>query len=490
MYRYITTTLPYVNAKPHMGFALEIVRADILARYWRMEGHEVFFNTGTDEHGLKIFREAEKAGKTAQEYVDEYAETFKALKPALNLSYTNFIRTTDAHHLMAAQEFWKRCAENGDIYKKLYKGKYCIGCELEKTDSELVDGRCPDHPKEEIAFREEENYFFRFSAYQDKLLDLYDTNPDFVLPHVRLNEIRSFVTRGLKDFSVSRLKTKMPWGVPVPGDSDHVMYVWFDALVNYISAVGWPASAKAPAGNARQEGEFEKWWLNEKGGSNAVQIAGKDNLRQQSAMWQAMLLSAKLPPSRQIFINGFITSGGQKMSKSLGNVLDPLYFAEGYGVDALRYFLARHVSVEDSDITEEKFHEAYNAHLANGLGNLVARVMTLAEKHLREPVGFENSAMLEGIENAVRLNIKGYDFVGAMNTIWGYIQMQDLYVQEHAPFKTVKTDPEKAQKDIALLVTTLADISKLLRPFMPDTAEKIKHAVTTNTAPPPLFARK
>ena len=370
MHRYITTTLPYVNAKPHMGFALEIVKADIIARFWRERGDEVFFNTGTDEHGLKIFREAEKAGVSPQAYVDEYAEHFKALKPALNLSYDNFIRTTDAHHIMAAQAFWKRCAEKGDIYKKLYRLKYCIGCELPKTDSELVDGKCPLHPKEEIELREEENYFFRFSKYQKPLLELYESRPDFVVPDFRFNEIKAFVARGLDDFSVSRLKEKMPWGVAVPEDDAQIMYVWFDALVNYISAIGFPDKMK----------EFEAWWP-------GVQIAGKDNLRQQAAMWAAMLLSAELSPSRQILINGFITSGGQKMSKSLGNVLDPLVFVKEYGADALRYYLARHMnSFEDSDMTEASFKEAYNANLANGLGNLVARVMTLAAKYLSEPV--------------------------------------------------------------------------------------------------------
>ncbi len=468
--RYITTTLPYVNAKPHMGFALEIVRADILARYWRGNGDEVFFNTGTDEHGLKIFREAEKAGLSPQTYADEYAEHFKALKSALNLSWNNFIRTTDAHHVAAAQEFWKRCAKNGDIYKKFYKIKYCVGCELEKSDSELVNGHCPDHPNEEIEIRQEENYFFRFSAYQKKLLELYATRPDFVVPDFRFNEIKAFVARGLEDFSISRLKAKLPWGVPVPGDEMQVMYVWFDALVNYISAIGWPD----------RMGEFQKWWP-------GVQIAGKDNLRQQAMMWTAMLFSAGLPPSRQILINGFITSGGQKMSKSLGNVLDPLLFAKEYGIDALRYFLARHVnSFEDSDVTEEKFKKAYNANLANGLGNLVARVMTLAEKHLEAPITEERAET----NNEYSRLMEQFDFNGAMDSIWKRIGELDLYAQEHEPWKTIKADEIKAKKDIAHLVSGLADIARLLTPFMPDTAGKIKNAVATNATPPPLFARK
>lgn len=274
----------------------------------------------------------------------------------------------------------------------------------------------------------------------------------------------------MEDFSISRLKAKLPWGVPVPGDEMQVMYVWFDALVNYISAIGWPD----------RMGEFQKWWP-------GVQIAGKDNLRQQAMMWTAMLFSAGLPPSRQILINGFITSGGQKMSKSLGNVLDPLLFAKEYGIDALRYFLARHVnSFEDSDVTEEKFKKAYNANLANGLGNLVARVMTLAEKHLEAPITEERAET----NNEYSRLMEQFDFNGAMDSIWKRIGELDLYAQEHEPWKTIKADEIKAKKDIAHLVSGLADIARLLTPFMPDTAGKIKNAVATNATPPPLFARK
>src|SRR3989344_8284264 len=230
---YITTTLPYVNAPPHIGFALELVQADIIARYHRFLGDEVAFNTGTDEHGMKIYRNALRENKDPKDYVDEYVKRFESLKTALNASYTNFIRTTDPHHKKAAQEFWNRCSASGDIYKKLCSVKYCVGCELEKTDSELENGRCPIPPNRELEFREEENYFFRFSNYTEKLKKFYDDHPDFVIPDFRFNEMRAFVGRGLEDFSISRLKTKMPWGVPVPGDEAHVMYVWFDALVDY-----------------------------------------------------------------------------------------------------------------------------------------------------------------------------------------------------------------------------------------------------------------
>lgn len=473
---YLTTTLPYVNAPPHLGFALEITRADILARYRRLLGDEVFFNTGTDEHGLKIYRAAEKEGKEPQQYVDEYAAKFDRLKEALNLSYNSFIRTTDRHHIEAAQEFWKLCSKNGDIYKKLYLIKYCVECELEKSESELENGRCIIHPQAEIEIIEEENYFFKFSNYQEKLLKLYRERPDFVVPESRFNEIKKFVERGLEDFSISRLKEKMPWGVPVPGDDDHVMYVWFDALVNYISALGWPKNKK----------KFEEFW-GTKDNPSAIQFAGKDNLRQQSAMWQAMLVSAGLPNSKQIYIEGFITSGGQKMSKSLGNVIDPFKMVEKYGTDSVRYYLARHIHpFEDSDFTEEKFREAYNAHLANGLGNLAARIMKLAETHLEEAVSPPEAAPFpEEYTDAV----KKYEFNRAMDFIWGRIQALDRRIAEEQPFVAVRNDPKKGKAVIGELLTELYWIGRFLNPFMPATSDMIKEAVKSNKMPVSLFPR-
>ncbi|MCX6763483.1 MAG: methionine--tRNA ligase, partial [Candidatus Moranbacteria bacterium] len=331
---YITTTLPYVNADPHIGFAMEIILADVQARMHRELDEEVFFNTGTDEHGLKVCRKAEELGKGTQIYCDDKSLEFKKLKETLNLSYDNFIRTTDEKHIRAAQEFWKKCDTNGDIYKKLYKIKYCVGCELEKTESELENGRCPYHPDQELEIIEEENYFFRFSKYQEKLLELYKNNPDFVYPKKRLNEIMKFIEKGPEDFSVSRLKSKMPWGVEVPGDSEHIMYVWFDALVSYISCLGWPChcervnkfGAKESSDMAlckKDKCNYKKFWP-------GIQVAGKDNLRQQSAMWQAMLMSAGIANSKRIFIDGFINVNGQKMSKSLGNIIIPSEMMEKF----------------------------------------------------------------------------------------------------------------------------------------------------------------
>ena len=479
---YITTTLPYVNAEPHIGFAMEIIRADIIARYHQLAGQSVFFNTGTDEHGQKIYEKALASGEDVQAYVDRLVGSFKDLISLLDIwPEIHFIRTTDPAHIKAAQEFWRRCDQGGYIYKKAYETKYCVGCELAKTDSELVDGRCSIHPDREVERQSEENYFFKFSALADELNKLYQERPDFVVPYFRFNEIKSFLAGGLQDFSVSRLKAKMPWGVPVPGDDEHVFYVWFDALVNYVSALGWPASAKAPAGTAPEEGEFDRWWP-------VVQYAGKDNLRQQAAMWQAMLLAAGLPPSRQIIINGFINAAdGQKMSKSVGNTVSPVDLVTRFGADGLRYYVARHISdFEDHDFSLEKMTEAYNAGLANGLGNLLSRVMKMAATHLESPVPLvarELPADYEGALANFRIN-------RATDIVWEHIARLDRQIQSTEPFKLIKTDPEAAKAIIAELVSGLALIGYMLEPIMPATAATISNLVAKNAMPAtPLFAR-
>ena len=476
---YLTTTLPYVNADPHIGFALEIVETDIIARYYRFLGHEVFFNTGTDEHGAKIYQAATVAGEEPRAYVEEFAGRFQKLKTALDLSYDHFSRTTNPAHISAAQEFWRRCQKAGDIYKKNYRVKYCVGCELEKTDSELDNGHCPLHLNNEVEIREEENYFFRFSKYQDQLLKLYDSR-DFVVPASRLHEIKTFVTAGLQDFSISRLTVKMPWGVPVPDDDSQTIYVWFDALINYISAIGWPNDLK----------NFEQWWP-------TIQFAGKDNLRQQAAMWPAMLMSAGLPPPKQIMIHGFITNAEQKMSKSLGNVIDPIKLVEEYGTDAVRYFLARHVQpFEDTDVTRDKFKEVYNANLANGLGNLVSRIMKMASAN---EIKFDEAEAkkitdTEEFSNYHKEQIEsfgGFEIQKAADVIWRGITTADELIQHEQPFKKIKTDKVGAEKDIKNLLARLWFIGVMLEPFMPQTAKTIIGLVTNNQMPAqPLFPRK
>ncbi|HZS43147.1 MAG TPA: methionine--tRNA ligase [Candidatus Paceibacterota bacterium] len=471
---YITTTLPYVNAEPHIGTALEFVQADVLARYHDLIGDKVFFTTGTDEHGQKIYDKARENKEDPQKYVDRYAAKFRELQPLLNLyPDLHFIRTTDPHHESAAQEFWRRCNKAGDIYKKFYKIKYCVGCELEKTDSELDEnGHCLLHPNLKIEIIEEENYFFRFSKYQEPLLKLYRENPAFVVPDFRFNEIKRFVERGLEDFSISRLASKMPWGIPVPDDSAHVMYVWFDALINYISTLGWP----------KIEGDFSDFWP-------GLQIAGKDQIRMQAAMWQAMLMSAGLPSSKQIFIHGFINIEGQKISKSLGNVINPVSLVKEYGVDALRYYYLREVNpFEDSDFSLEKFKTAYNANLANGLGNLVSRIMKMAETYLSEPYADASNAV---IPKEYFNYLNNFELNKAMNVIWTEISFLDEFIQKKEPFKLIKTDKEKALTDIKLLLTGLYQAAKMLHPTLPETAEKIIELIKINKSPEkPLFIRK
>jgi len=455
---YITTTLPYINSDPHIGFAAEIIKADVIARYHRQRGQQVFFNTGTDEHGLKIFQKAQELNLDVQDFCDQYSAKFLPLREALNLSYNKFIRTTDSNHKQAAQEFWRRCQANDDIYKKLYKVKYCVGCEMEKTDSELINGRCPLHAGRELEIIEEENYFFRFSKYQAPLIKLYENNPDFVLPPSRLKEIKSFVSAGLQDFSISRVKEKMPHGVPVPGDDNQVMYVWFDALVNYISTLGWPND---------ENGDFSRYWP-------GTQVCGKDNLRPQAAMWQAMLMSVGVKPSQQILVFGFLTANGQKISKSTGNTVDPYELTAKYGSDALRYYLLAEIPpFEDGDYSENKFREKYNSDLANGLGNLVARVSNLLEKNLIETnyqVDLDSKSILSTKE-AVEEAVSGGRFNEALQAIWDKIRVCDSDLSAKAPWKM--SDKSQIAAVIKPLGHDILNLAYLLEPFLPQISEQI-----------------
>jgi methionyl-tRNA synthetase len=475
--RYITTTLPYVNADPHIGFALELVQADALARVWRLAGDEVFFSTGTDEHGQKILEAAEKAGQKPQEYVDCSVVEVQKLKGALNVSYDAFIRTTSPEHIKAAQEMWRLCNAKGDIYKKTYTGMYCVGCESFKTEKEIVDGHCSIHTNLELQEITEENYFFAFKKYEKVLLE-YLRRPDVIVPDWRREEAIAFVTGGLEDFSISREKKRLSWGVPVPGDDSQVMYVWFDALTDYISTLGWPED---------KEGTFKKFWQE----GTTLQVAGKDQVRFQSLMWQAMLLSAGIKNTDHIFYHGFINSGGQKMSKSVGNVISPFELVKKYGTDATRYILLRHINpMEDSDVTWERLDEWYTANLTNGLGNLVARVMTLAEAY-PSPIQFTAEDMM--IESSFTDKIEQFHFNEAIDLIWEYVGKGDAYMTEHIPYAKIKSkvpaEKEKAQQDIEKLVRNLTKIASNLIPIMPATAMTILTATLENKKPENLFPR-
>ena len=472
---YITTTLPYINSDPHIGFASEIIRADVIARYLRQEGHEVIFNTGTDEHGLKILQKAQEEGMSVKDFCDRNSAKFLPLKEKLNLSYDRFIRTTDKHHEAAAQAFWSLCEANGDIYKKNYEVKYCVGCEMEKTDSELESGICPLHPNNIIEIINEENYFFRFSKYQDKLLALYKNNPDFVKPASRLKEITAFVGAGLQDFSISRLKEKMPNGVAIPGDDSQVMYVWFDALVNYISTLGWP----------EKNTDFENFWP-------GLQVCGKDNLRPQTAMWQAMLMSAGIINSKQVLVFGFLTVNGKKISKSTGNSVDPLELVDKFGTDALRYYLlAEMSSFEDGDYSLDKFLDRYNSDLANGLGNLSARVSNLLEKNeivtdLKIDLADKN---IEKLILEFKSLMKEFSFNECLQLIWSKVRECDEILSRETPWKM--TDKEKIATILKPVAQTILNLSFILEPFIPESAKKIQTAFLESQIKklPPLFPR-
>jgi len=469
-YFYITTTLPYVNANPHLGFAMEIIRADAMARLKRILGYQVFFNTGSDEHGQKIYQKAKEKKLDPKTYCDQQVKKFHDLKKALNLSYDRFIRTTDKDHIKSAQKFWQISFKNGDIYKAKYQVKYCVGCEMEKTDSELVNGHCPIHPNLQLEIIEEENYFFRFSKYQRKLLNFYEENKDFIKPGFRFDELKNFVKKGLKDFSISRVKEKMPWGIPVPGDKTQVMYVWFDALINYISTLGWPENKQ----------NFNNFWP-------GTQIAGKDNLRQQGAMWQAMLFSVGLPTSKQIFIEGFITSGGKKMSKSLGNVVDPFSMVKKYGTDPLRFYLLKEIpNFEDGDFSEERMKEIYHSLLANELGNLATRLTNLAEKDkltFRKPKDEEVTKILSSFE----IFLDNFQFNQALDFLWQEIKNLNKKINNFAPWNKSK---ETRKNFLKRAIEELYFIGIKLQPFLPNTANILLENLTSQVRKiPPLFPK-
>ncbi|KKR78177.1 MAG: Methionine-tRNA ligase [Candidatus Curtissbacteria bacterium GW2011_GWA1_40_9] len=466
---YLTTAIPYVNASPHIGHALEFVQADCLARFYRMIGYDVYFSSGADENSLKNVQAAEKEGVGVQKLVDRYAKEFRNLKGAYNLTFDVFNRTSAKEHFIGAQTLWSLCKKE-DIYKKTYRGLYCVGCEQFYLESEFDHGLCPEHltKPEEVS---EENYFFRLSSYQKILFDLIDKDRLKIVPGTRRNEILSFIEQGLEDFSISRTRARARgWGVPVPGDQTQVMYVWFDALVTYLTALGYPDSDL-----------FDKFWTNN---PNRVHVIGKGINRFHTVYWPAMLLSAGVQLPHEIFVHGYITVNGQKISKSLGNTVNPFELVKKFGVDAVRYYLLREIpSWGDGDFSEKRFHDLYNGELANGLGNLVARVGRLAsDTNLSLPP--KKHFVFNKI---VADNLRNYRFDLAILAIWDEISKLDKQINEERPWEL---DGNALKNSISPIAQQIREIAFNLSPFLSETAEKILSQFTGRIKmEKPLFPR-
>ncbi len=457
---YITTAIDYTNARPHIGHALEKVQADAIARYRRLKGDDVFFLTGTDEHGAKIARAAAAAGKDPRAFVDEISGEWRALKESLNLSYDDFIRTTDRNrHWPGAQKLWRRLAEAGDLYRKKYRGLYCVGHEAFVTEKELVGGKCRDHQKAPEPI-EEENWFFRLSKYQDELARLIESDSLRIIPESRKNEIASFVRGGLEDVSFSRPAKDISWGIPVPDDPESTMYVWCDALSNYITALGYGGDEK----------NFERWWPAD------LHVIGKDILRFHAAIWPAMLLAAGLPLPKAIFVHGHVTVDGEKVSKTVGNVIDPAGLVQKYGTDAVRYFLLREIpSGEDGDFSYKKFEDRYNGDLANGLGNLVARTAALGEKISPVDVGGvdeKNIAAVAAVFGRYEAYLAELRLNEALGAAWELVGYADRYINETKPW-AIK-DRAELKKIITNAGYLIGAVANMLSPFLPETTRRVQ----------------
>lgn len=457
---YLCTAIAYVNAPPHIGHALEFIQADALCRYHRLKGDDTFFLTGTDEHGVKIYEASQKAGVSTQEFVDKNAEIFQSLKGLLDLSNDGFIRTSDDAHKKAVQKLWLRLDEAGDIYKGVYKGNYCVGCEAFIPEKDLdEEGNCPIH-KRKPDLLEEENYFFRLSKYSEQIKDLISRDELLILPESRKKEMLNIIgEEGLRDVSFSRPKAVLPWGIDVPGDDAQVMYVWADALSNYITGIGYGSD----------DVMFEKYWPCD------VQLIGKDILRFHAGIWIGMLISAGIEIPKAIYVHGFVTSEGQKMSKSLGNVVDPLEYIEKYGKDALRYFLLREIpTVDDGDFSHKRFVEIFNSELANNLGNLVNRVVMMTEKYAdgkvpKKASGLEFGKFVEDYKKA----FEGFDIKRVCEVIISLVDFGNKYIDDKKPWVMAKEENGELPGVLYNLLELLRFMGVLLVPVLPGTAEKI-----------------
>lgn len=454
---YITTAIPYVNSKPHIGFALELIQADAMARYFRLVGYDTFFLTGTDEMSLKNVRAAKEEGITTRELCDRNSEAFRALQPGLNVDVDGFIRTSSDVHIEGAQALWARCNPE-DMYKQHYSGLYCVGCEDFYSEKDVEGNLCPEHrtPLEKI---EEENYFFRLSAYETRLLELIESGKLRIVPESRRNETLSFIRGGLRDFSISRSRLRAgDWGIPVPDDPDQVMYVWFDALTNYITALGFKDGDEA----------YRKYWEN---CANKNHVIGKGINRFHTIYWPAMLMSAGVALPDCVFVHGYLTINGEKISKSLGNVIDPLAQAAQFGIDPVRYYLLRAVSpFGDGDYSEERFREIYNADLANNLGNLTRRIETIGEKAGFVPESAPINEAPDGFHDAMQ----DWRFNDAIAVLWSVADDLNQQIESVKPWelqKAGKDDELKAFLEPA--VKRLRSLGHYLQPIMPGTASKI-----------------
>jgi methionyl-tRNA synthetase len=464
---YITTAISYPNGRPHIGHAYELIATDVIARFMRLDGHDVFFLTGTDEHGQKMLQTARKEGITARELADRNAAVFRDMARALNASNDDFIRTTEQRHHDTCAELWRRMEANGDIYKNVYSGWYSVRDEAyyDETETELRADNVRYGPQgTPVEWVDEESYFFRLSDYQDRLLAHYDAHPDFIAPDARRNEVISFVKSGLKDLSVSR--TTFDWGIPVPGDPKHVMYVWVDALTNYVTATGWP----------RQDARNAYW-------PASVHVIGKDIVRFHAVYWPAFLMSAGLPLHKRVFGHGFLFNKGEKMSKSVGNVLDPFALAEGYGVDQLRYFFCREVPFgQDGSYSHEAIVNRINADLANDLGNLAQRSLSMINKNCggRVPnkgtLTPEDEALLgaaRAIHGAARSAIADLQVSKALDAIWAVVADANRYFAAQAPWVLKKTDPERMDTVLWVTAEVLRILGILIQPVTPVAASKL-----------------
>ncbi|WP_370111987.1 methionine--tRNA ligase [Streptacidiphilus sp. MAP12-33] len=479
---YVTTTIPYVNARPHLGFALELVQADVLARHRRSRGGDVRFLSGTDENSLKNVLAAEAEGVAVQDLVDRNAAAFEALAEPLALSFDDFIRTSrDPRHREGVAHLWRRCAEAGDFYRTSYTGRYCVGCEAFLADDELTDGCCPDHGTEPQQVSEE-NWFFRLSRYQEPLRELITSGALRIEPASRRNEVLALIDSGLRDFSVSRSRARARgWGIPVPGDEDQVVYVWWDALGNYVTSLG--------LGDAPTE-DFERWWA---GDGERVHLAGKGVLRFHAVYWPAMLLSAGLPLPTRVLVHDYLTVSGRKISKSSGDVVDPADLAARYGTDAVRWWLLREVPrVGDADFTEERLVARADADLAGGFGNLVHRVVTMVHRYrdgVVPEVAVETTATAElravcaRASGRVDAALDAFDYRAAAAAVWTLVEEANRCIDRTRPWELAKSERDGARSTpldaaLAALVAACRALGEELRPFLPAAADRIVHRCT------------